>query len=86
MIKLEDLINVKMDLDTLKTGCLSPYKEIFFLKFVTLGQLPAEIYRYISLHGTKECVDLASNIAGAKDLQKTRPDLWNALKDTVFSP
>jgi len=86
MIKLEDLLNVKMDLDALKEGCLSPYKEIYFLKFVSFGELPLEIYKYISSHGTKECIDLVSNIEGAKDLQKTRPEIWQALKDTVFSP
>jgi hypothetical protein len=86
MITLQDLEKVKLDLDTLKGGCLSPYKEIYFLKFVTLGQLDTKIYQYIAKHGTRECVNLIDEIKGAKDLKQTRPDLWNALKDTIFSP
>ena len=86
MIKLEDLTQVKMDSRTLKIGCLNPDKEIFFLKFISLGELPPKIYGYIVSHSVQECVNLIDEIKGAKDLRQNKPDLWEMLKDTVFSP
>jgi hypothetical protein len=86
MITLEDLVGVKMDLNALKEGCLSPYKEIYFFKYLSNGELNPEIYKYILLHNNKECMELIGAIEGAKDLSQNQKDLWQNVKDTIFSP
>jgi len=86
MITLEDLLNVKMDLDTFKEGCLSSDKKIYFFKYLAKKQLNPEIYNYIVAHDVKECMELEGAIEGAKNLKESKPQIWDALKDTVFSP